>query len=976
MFCFRRARQKHRQPSARFLDRRPCLETLESRSLLTTYTVTTPLDVSDPHDGVMSLREAIEASNASQNVKDTIVFAIPGVGPHTIQPLSGLPSITDSVVIDGYTQPGADENTNPPDMGTNAVLTIELNGSLIDEEPNAEPNGLSLVAGDSVVRGLAINGFEGGNLFGFSAGIQVGSSNNVIEGNFIGTDVTGSVALPNERGIELRSTGVNNRIGGTEPAARNVISGNIGIGVVVRQNQEATIQGNLIGTDADGTGAVGNNLGIGFSAVDLTIGGTTDAARNVISGNRGDGVLLSFSSNHVVQGNYIGTDVSGTQALGNESDGLVLWSYSNATQVGGTVPGAGNVISGNGTHNIVALSSSDHVIQGNFIGTDKSGTNLLGNSQTGISINAASGMLVGGNHSSARNIIAGHVNGIHIEREANDNSVVKNTIHSNGTGISVRLNSTGNSLRANSIRSSVGLGIDLDAPGVAANDEGDGDVGPNGIQNYPVLTLSEDGNSTRVVGTLNSLANREFDLDFFANAVVSASGHGEGERHLGSHRVTTDAFGNANFDVILLGGSTAGEFVSATATGPDGTSEFSGVRIVEPFNASPVIDNVNVSPIPENSSAGTVVGQVIATDADGDALSYSIADSRFEIDSLGNITVASGASLDFESEPSIPTTVSVTDPDGAVAIQETAITLLNQASITGTVFVDANENGQFDANEVGINSVTIQLLDQNGILLSETATTSGGYYLFEDLDPGTYQLHELQPNGVDDGNEHLGSLGGVLVSNDTMQLELHRTDAADYIFAELGQQVSSGDTATIGFWQNKHGQNLIREGGTQLAAWLSGNFDNVFGNQLDGASGDGVAAFYKDMLFKQKSSNSIAVKVDAQFMAVALATYFTSSNYAGDVATAYGFNVTDTGIGTKLVNVNGNGSAFNVDDNTNWTIMQLLLATNSLTDLPDGLDGFASIYDQNGDGVIDTPESASRAMANEVYTDINEGGDV
>ncbi len=125
----------------------------------------------------------------------------------------------------------------------------------------------------------------------------------------------------------------------------------------------------------------------------------------------------------------------------------------------------------------------------------------------------------------------------------------------------------------------------------------------------------------------------------------------------------------------------------------------------------------------------------------------------------------------------------------------------------------------------------------------------------------------------------------------------------------------------------------------------------------------------------QLKSNGPA-SVDAQFMAVALATYFTSSNLAGVVAAGFGFNVTDTGIGTKIVNVGSSGAAFDVANGTNLTIMQLLLATNDLTDLPDGISGFARIYDTIGDGVIDSSEASLHAMANETYSAINEDGDI
>jgi hypothetical protein len=193
--------------------------------------------------------------------------------------------------------------------------------------------------------------------------------------------------------------------------------------------------------------------------------------------------------------------------------------------------------------------------------------------------------------------------------------------------------------------------------------------------------------------------------------------------------------------------------------------------------------------------------------------------------------------------------------------------------------------------------------------------------------------------------------------------------------------MTSGDTATIGFWQNKHGQELIGKGECGLADWLTQNFGNVLGDTFaDGVGTDDgaeVATFFKHQLFRQKSKKSSGpAKVDAQFMAVALATYFTSNDLAGSVAADYGFNVTDTGIRTRVVNVGGSGQAFGTDDDTHLTIMQLLLATDELTDRPDDRHGFASIYDSNGNGVIDPTEAALRAMANEVYSAINEQGHI
>src|SRR5437667_1889846 len=246
-----------------------------SPQAITTFTVNS---AADPGTGVCdavecTLREAITAANAHAGT-DTIVFNIPGAGPHTIRPTSNLPSITSPVTIDGYTQPGASVNTL--DDGDNAVLTIELDGSL--GGTFGSPTLLSISAGSSIVRGLVIN--RGSALYGISLDTNGG---NTIEGNFIGTNVAGDAVLGNNQGVIIQFGSSNNLIGGTTPAARNIISGNSD-GISLSGGPGNIIEGNFIGTDHTGSNDLGNTIGIGVTASsNNTIGGTSAGARNVIS---------------------------------------------------------------------------------------------------------------------------------------------------------------------------------------------------------------------------------------------------------------------------------------------------------------------------------------------------------------------------------------------------------------------------------------------------------------------------------------------------------------------------------------------------------------------------------------------------------------------------------------------------------------------------------------------------------------------
>ena len=311
-----------------------------------------------------SLREAINTANNTSGT-DTIAFNltttdsgyISTTASWRIQPTSTLPSITDPVIIDGYTQPGASPNNNSRIQGSNAVLKIEIDGTNTPPPVAAQINGLAIEAGNSTVRGLVINRFGIRNSESNYCGDGIYLSTNggnVIEGNFIGTDVTGSVEIGNTcDGVGTGFASPNNIIGGSTAEARNVISGNGSNGVSIFGFLATgnLVQGNLIGTDVTGTIALGNTRGIWVSTAANTIGGITIAARNVISGSRfsrGIRIYGMEATGNKIQGNFIGTDVTGRRDLGNLIGGVAVTDGASNNPIGGAVNGAGNTIAFNG----------------------------------------------------------------------------------------------------------------------------------------------------------------------------------------------------------------------------------------------------------------------------------------------------------------------------------------------------------------------------------------------------------------------------------------------------------------------------------------------------------------------------------------------------------------------------------------------------------------------------------------------------
>ena len=479
-----------------------------------TFTVTNTNDA-----GAGSLRQAI-LDTASSAGPHTIQFAIPGAGVHTITPLTPFPTITQPTTIDGYTQAGSSPNTLPFPQGTNAVLTIELNGQALVHDLNAIGLRISAATGGTVIRGLAINRC-------YIAGIWIdqGAGDGIqILGNFLGTAADG-LSVPRGPGIsrQIRGItflgGIGHEFGGPNPADRNLISGNnveeentegvgIGGGETASDMPTARIRGNIIGLDATLSVSLPNGGGISTSTGEqpIQIGGSATGEGNIVSGNASVGIYVTTRGALItIQGNIVGTDASGTRNLGNRAGGIVVSPGGHdlaGAIVGGIGPGEANVVAYNGGR--------------------------------------------GGGFSSGVGILSFSSN---------------------------RVTVRGNRIFGNTPR---GFAPDFAAP--APNDPGDADTGANNLQNSPIITGVDYGPPTVVHATLNSAASTTYDVDFYANAVciTRPTAFLQGRDYVGSTQVTTNGSGTATIDFSLAAPLTVGQGVTAMATDPEGnTSEHS-----------------------------------------------------------------------------------------------------------------------------------------------------------------------------------------------------------------------------------------------------------------------------------------------------------------------------------------------------------------------------------------------------------------
>lgn len=514
---------------------------------LQTFTTPEPtFVVTNTNDsGAGSLRQAILDANTLGGSR-TITFNIPGAGPHIITPATALPNLGNngvttpqSTIIDGCTQPGS---VCTP---TSTVLQVQIDGRNVGNNPVIGINKVNDTIGGMTVRGLSItNGPAYGIQLNRTAyqGLFTTPSNVTLEYNFVGVKPDGTTA-PNANGIILSALygqpgGSNNHV------ARNVISGNTGVGIrttlpgafVIVNVTGLVIEDNIIGLDPTGA-SLRPNGGGGLQMFDTSGAIVRD---NTIAGNTTFGMEVRRSNpNLLVQNNTIKNNSMQGINFGPATTGAL-------TSFVGPVSFYGNTVADNGDAGITTTNASDITIGG--IGAGQPNT---------IASNGGKGVVVGASL----------------------------------TDTSARVSIRGNSIYGNS-----GLGIDLGNNGVTPNDTDDSDTGPNGLLNFPVLTKVEHG-SVVVSGTYAGAPNQTYTLDFYTSQTGDASGYGPGQKWLGSDTVTTDASGSSTFTFTFGANIPAGQVIAATATDSNGnTSEFSAFLVMPILPGLPSAPSNPVSP--------------------------------------------------------------------------------------------------------------------------------------------------------------------------------------------------------------------------------------------------------------------------------------------------------------------------------------------------------------------------------------------
>jgi len=647
--------------------------------------------------------------------KETSIFMIPTTDTgytasplsFAIRPTSVLNDITSPVILDGTTQ---------PEFGAAGRPVVQIDGTNLGA--NIDAVRLEAGASNSIVRGFVFSRVPGD-------AISLELVDDVtIAGNYVGTDPTGTIDESNGFGIRVRNSD-RATIGGTVPADRNVVSGTL-YGILIQMSSaDARIVGNYVGLTATGASGLGNSpYGVMITATGggHVVGGSTAAERNVISANS-TGVYSSVSG-VTISGNYIGTDANGTASIPNLVAGVMLSTSATGNIVGGTVPGARNVISGNNGRgvDIRGAATTGNIVIGNYIGLDANGATLPNVFGVHIS-DGAFGNRIGGTAPGEANVVAFNTShGVYAVGTAGTaNAILGNSIHTNGA-----------------------LGINLGDDNVTPNDGAKPAGSPNLTMDYPVFTsASLSGTTLTVAGYVGSapgqgtFANARVEIFKADNTPANQNGeiiagdglsvpHGEGSTYLGF--VTTDANGNFS-DNLTVSGLASGDSITGTATdGSGNTSEF-GANFLLVGIADLALTKID-NPDPAASGGDLLYTLLITNNGPNTATGVTVTDVL-----PGSVTLQSAT----PSQGSCSGTTTVTCDLGAILSTGTATieilvvtsgtgTITNNASVTANESdpVPGNNTASVDTNVVVGGTTDIPLTQYRRIHSFVDSTVTGG----------------------------------------------------------------------------------------------------------------------------------------------------------------------------------------------------------------------------------------------------------
>lgn len=512
-----------------------------------------------------------------------------------------------------------------PDVAVDGIIIDASNvGVVLDGSALTEGNGLRILAQHVVVRGLQIVNFPDNGIRidqqashvvigGHNTALRMGcegncnlvsgngqngieinaSSHNTISGNYIGTDLQGDVAWGNGLdGIVINWGGQHNQIGGQTAETYNLISGNRRSGVALfdQGTMHNTVSGNDIGVNAVGdeplpNGSMGINLGGGVQH--NLIGGSAFAWRNVVSGNREGGIHVSGLgvSHNIVSGNFVGLDREGAHSVGNGRFGIAVTDQADHNQIGGTFLGEGNVISGNDDMGLFIADVAGTVVQGNLIGSDKTGRLAIANQGDGIWLGGgAQDNWIGGEAQTTGNLISGNrLNGLRIEGEGTTNNrilgnfigvaLTQTTAVSNQQhGLSIAEGAQNNRVGPNNVIAYNGAhGLEI---GPDTSTQGQTITGNQIYENGGMGVSLLGGNGQIAAPILNMASSNQVDGQTIPEGRVEIFSDDGDEGRFYHGWVQADEDGHFTFTVA--DGVFSGRFVTATVTDAVGnTSSFS-----------------------------------------------------------------------------------------------------------------------------------------------------------------------------------------------------------------------------------------------------------------------------------------------------------------------------------------------------------------------------------------------------------------